>query len=100
MSKPVRGLTAKTPMPGASGLEPSTHEAQKYKFVAFQPRECQRCGYGKGKRKWIPVITCVKGQWKQAVPKKCPECKSKAWNDTRERSEWDGRYKRNFDDGG
>ena len=71
--------------------------SKPYKFVELQPRECQRC-----KHKWIPVISYDHATklWRQAVPKKCPECKSKAWNEERERSEWDGRYKRNFDDGG
>jgi acetone carboxylase gamma subunit len=49
---------------------------------------------------WIPKLVATKHGWKQIRPKICPECKSKAWNEARERSEWDGRYKRNFDDGG
>ena len=71
-----------------------------YKFVAFQQRECQRC-----KHKWIPVISYdhATKKWGQAVPKKCPECKSIYYNETRKRITWDKRFKpceRNFDDGG
>jgi hypothetical protein len=66
--------------------------SKPYKFVAFQPRECQRCGH-----KWIPVITCANKVWKQAVPKECPACKSIYWNEERERSEWDNRYKAALD---
>ena len=80
---------------GIAGMKKSS---KPYKFVAFQPRECLRCGH-----KWIPVITCVNNKWRQAVPKKCPECKSIYYNETRKRINWDKRFKpdeRNFDDGG
>jgi hypothetical protein len=61
---------------------------------------CQRCEHT-----WIPKLVPIKHGWRQPRPSICPECKSKAWNEARERKEWDARYKkavdkRNFDDGG